>query len=43
MRATTEDDEMLSGAMVLLIALGIFALIWVLILWGSRYFGPEHH
>jgi hypothetical protein len=34
---------MLSGAMVLLIAFGIFALIWVLILWASRYFGPEHH
>jgi hypothetical protein len=34
---------MLSGAMVLLIALGIFSLIWILILWGSRYFGPEHH
>ncbi len=35
---------MLSGALVLLISFGIFVLIWVLILLGSRHFGspPEH-
>jgi hypothetical protein len=34
---------MLSGATVLLVALVIFAVIWIAVLWGSRYFGPEHH
>jgi hypothetical protein len=34
---------MLSGPEVLLIALVIFFAIWILIIWGSRYFGPEHH
>jgi hypothetical protein len=34
---------MLTGASVLLVTLIIFALIWVAVLWGSRYFGPEHH
>jgi hypothetical protein len=34
---------MLSGAWMLAAAFGIFVLIWILILWGSRYFGPEHH
>jgi hypothetical protein len=34
---------MLSGASVLLVALVIFVVIWVAVLWGSRYFGPEHH
>jgi hypothetical protein len=37
------EDDMLDGLTVLAGAFGIFALIWVLILWGSRYFGPEHH
>ena len=34
---------MLSGVMVLASALAILVVIWSLILWGSRYFGPEHH
>ena len=34
---------MLSGVMVLASALAILVVIWILILWGSRYFGPEHH
>jgi len=34
---------MLSGATVLLVALVIFVVIWIAVLWGSRYFGPEHH
>jgi hypothetical protein len=34
---------MLSGLSVLAGAFGIFILIWILVLWGSRYFGPEHH
>jgi len=28
---------------VLLIAFGALAVIWILVIWGSRYFGPEHH
>ena len=34
---------MLSGVMVLVCALAIFVVIWILILWGSRYFGPQEH
>ena len=34
---------MLTGAWVLLVALVIFVVIWISVLWGSRYFGPEHH
>jgi hypothetical protein len=34
---------MLNGASVLLVALAIFVVIWIAVLWGSRYFGPEHH
>ena len=26
---------------MLLVALVIFAVIWIAVLWGSRYFGPE--
>ena len=33
---------MLTGATVLAAAFGILILIWILILWGSRYFGSEH-
>jgi hypothetical protein len=34
---------MLSGVMVLAASLAIFVVIWILILWGSRYFGPQDH
>jgi hypothetical protein len=34
---------MLNGVAVLVAALAVFALIWILILWGSRYFGPADH
>jgi hypothetical protein len=34
---------MLTGVSVLAAALAVFVVIWILILWGSRYFGPEHH
>jgi hypothetical protein len=27
--------------MELLIAFGFFAAIWLVVLWGSRYFGPK--
>jgi hypothetical protein len=41
--APTMEGDMLDGLAVLAAALAIFVLIWILILWGSRYFGPEHH
>lgn len=34
---------MLSGLSVLASAFGIFVLIWIVILWGSRYFGSADH
>jgi len=27
----------------LLIGVGIFAGIWIVVLWGARYFGPRDH
>jgi hypothetical protein len=27
----------------LFIALGLFAAIWIVVLWGARYFGPRDH
>jgi hypothetical protein len=32
---------MLTGPGILLAALIVFALIWTVVLWGSRYFGPQ--
>ena len=34
---------MLSGVTVLVTALATLAVIWILVLWGSRYFGPADH
>jgi hypothetical protein len=38
------EGDMLNGIMVLAAAFGALAVIWVLVLWGSQYFGsaPEH-
>jgi hypothetical protein len=32
---------MLTGPEVLLAAAAAFAGIWLVVLWGSRYFGPQ--
>jgi len=34
---------MLNGVQMLAAAFGIFILIWIAVLWGSRYFGPTDH
>jgi hypothetical protein len=34
---------MLSGVAVLVTAVVTLAVIWILVLWGSRYFGPADH
>jgi len=34
---------MLSGISVLGSAIATLAVIWILVLWGSRYFGPADH
>ena len=34
-RSSREDE------MELLVALGFLAGIWIIVLWGSRYFGPQ--
>lgn len=34
---------MLTGVTVLAVSLAVLVVIWILILWGSRYFGPENH
>ena len=32
---------MLNGVAVLVAALAILVVIWIAVLWGSRYFGPK--
>lgn len=34
---------MLSGISVLGTAISVLIVIWILVLWGSRYFGPADH
>ncbi len=34
---------MLSGVSVLMTAVAALVVIWILVLWGSRYFGPADH
>jgi len=34
---------MLSGVSVLVTAFAVLIAIWILVLWGSRYFGPADH
>ncbi len=29
------------GMQVLLLAAGVLAVVWIIVLWGSRYFGPR--
>jgi len=29
------------GMQVLLLAAGVLAAVWIVVLWGSRYFGPR--
>jgi hypothetical protein len=32
---------MVNGAMVLLVAFGALAAVWLIVLYGSRFFGPK--
>jgi hypothetical protein len=32
---------MVAGPAVIVVALAVFAAIWIVVLWGSRYFGPQ--
>jgi hypothetical protein len=34
---------MLSGVSVLATAVAVLVVIWILVLWGSRYFGSPDH
>jgi hypothetical protein len=34
---------MLSGISVLGTSIAVLVAIWILVLWGSRYFGPADH
>ena len=34
---------MLSGVSVLGTSIAVLVVIWILVLWGSRYFGPADH
>jgi hypothetical protein len=41
---TAREGGMLNGLPVLGASLAILVVIWIMVLWGSRYFGspPEH-
>jgi hypothetical protein len=32
---------MIDGAMVLILALAVLAVLWVIVIYGSRFFGPR--
>jgi hypothetical protein len=32
---------MLDGATVLVASVGVLAVLWIIVLYGSRYFGPK--
>jgi hypothetical protein len=32
---------MVNGPMVLLVAFGVLAAVWLIVLYGSRFFGPK--
>jgi len=32
---------MVGGPAVIVVALAVLVAIWVVVLWGSRYFGPQ--
>jgi hypothetical protein len=40
-KLSREANMIVDGAMVPVIAIGFLAIIWVVVLYGSRYFGPK--
>jgi len=36
-----KTDMMLTGWGILILAICVIAAIWIVVLWGSRYFGPQ--
>jgi hypothetical protein len=36
-----EEIAMVGGPAVIVVAAVVLAAIWVVVLWGSRYFGPQ--
>ena len=36
-----DETEEQMGMQVLLLAAGVLAAVWIVVLWGSRYFGPR--
>ncbi len=42
MRSSEErEGNMLDGMQAPLVATGFLVAIWIIVLWGSRYFGPR--
>jgi hypothetical protein len=39
--AVGDGDETEAGMQILLIAACTLAVVWIIVLWGSRYFGPR--
>ena len=37
----SREDKMVDGPTVLLIAFGVLGLIWIVVIYGSGYFGPK--
>jgi len=35
------EDEMVTGPTVLVIAFGVLAVLWVVVIYGSHFFGPK--
>jgi hypothetical protein len=38
---TLREGKMVDGMMVLVIAFGVLAALWIIVFYGSSYFGPK--
>jgi hypothetical protein len=41
MRLNRQSTGRRKGMEILPIAIGIIAVVWLIVLWGSRYLGPQ--
>jgi hypothetical protein len=40
-RRCPREDNMIDGYMVPVLGFGVLAAVWIVVLWGSTYFGPR--
>jgi hypothetical protein len=40
-RRCPREDNMIDGYMVPVLGFGVLAAVWIVVIWGSTYFGPR--